>query len=124
PPGPPAPPPLVLHVLTNAGRTAGRPTALRFEHRRRAFLTQPSTQDIERLPRDPVLNTEAGHGPSRSVLGPARDRQTDARIYGLILAHPAVSALKCHHQEPQNCHRCPDTELSPMSCDITARPEG
>jgi hypothetical protein len=27
---------------------------------------------------------------------------------------------KCHHQEPQFCHRCPDAELSPMSRDITA----
>ena len=34
------------------------------------------------------------------------------------LIHPS-ERQKCHHQEPRKCHRCPETELSPMSRDIT-----
>src|SRR4051812_32430952 len=39
---------------------------------------------------------------------------------GSWAATAAASRPKCHHQDHQNCHRCPDAELSPMSCDMTA----
>src|SRR3954451_24188920 len=38
---------------------------------------------------------------------------------GSWAATAAASRPKCHHQDHQNCHRCPDAELSPMSCDMT-----
>src|SRR3954454_1613597 len=38
---------------------------------------------------------------------------------GSWAATAAASRPKCHHQVHQNCHRCPDAELSPMSCDMT-----
>src|SRR6476469_3296212 len=34
-------------------------------------------------------------------------------------ATAAASWWKCHHQDDQECHRCPDADSSPMSRDIT-----
>src|SRR4051794_36913538 len=34
-------------------------------------------------------------------------------------AKAVLTAGKRHHQNPPKCHRCPETELSPMSCEIT-----
>ncbi len=85
---------------------------------------------VERLPRDAVLGAERRHRPARRIRRPLRDRETDTRINRLILRHrrsrPApdttnpADSPKCHHQHPRKCHRCPDTDPSPMSCDITS----
>src|SRR3954452_18230546 len=47
-------------------------------------------------------------------------RRTRGSI-GSWAATAAASRPKCHHQDHQNGHPCPDTELSPMSCEMTAR---
>src|SRR6476646_2886677 len=43
---------------------------------------------------------------------------------GSWAATAAASWWKCHHQDDQECHRCPDADSSPMSRDMTmtARP--
>src|SRR6476619_6842236 len=38
---------------------------------------------------------------------------------GSWAATAAASWWKCHHQDDQECHRCPDADSSPMSRDIT-----
>src|SRR3546814_232822 len=38
---------------------------------------------------------------------------------GSLAATAEASGQKCHHQGDSECHRCPDAELSPMSCDMT-----
>src|SRR3954454_10352540 len=45
-------------------------------------------------------------------------RRTRGSI-GSWAATAAASRPKCHHQDHQNGHPCPDTELSPMSCEMT-----
>src|SRR3954447_8379236 len=44
-------------------------------------------------------------------------RRTRASM-GSWAATAAASRWKCHHQDHRKCHRCPDAELSPMSCDM------
>src|ERR1700682_6171700 len=38
---------------------------------------------------------------------------------GSLTATTRALRPKCHHQDHPNCHRCPDTELSPMSWEMT-----
>src|SRR6476620_2786161 len=38
---------------------------------------------------------------------------------GSWAATAAASWWKCHHQDDQECHRCPEADSSPMSRDIT-----
>ena len=45
-------------------------------------------------------------------------RRTRGSI-GSLAATARASGQKCHHQDHPKCHRCPDTEPSPMSCDMT-----
>ena len=71
----------------------------------------------ERLAPDALLGAERRHRPAGRVIGPSGDRQTDTGINTAVLigAHPSIPNHECHHQDPPNRHRCPDTELSPMS---------
>ena len=68
-----------------------------------------------------MLSAERRHRPTRRVIRPLGDRQTDTRINTTVLirAHRSISDHKCHPQNPPKCHPCPDTEPSPMSRDIT-----
>src|SRR2546430_15066797 len=43
---------------------------------------------------------------------------------GSWAATAAASWWKCHHQDEQECHRCPDADSSPMSRDMTWHPSG
>lgn len=38
--------------------------------------------------------------------------------------NPLNTTGKCHHHNPRKCHRCPEAELSPMSCEITLLESG
>ena len=68
-----------------------------------------------------MLSAERRHRPTRRVIRPLSDRQTDTRINTTVLirAHHSISDHKCHPQNPPKCHQCPDTEPSPKSKDIT-----
>ena len=37
----------------------------------------------------------------------------------LVVGTAPAQRQKCHHQDHRLCHRCPDAEPSPMSCDMT-----
>ena len=71
----------------------------------------------ERLAGDALLGAERRHRPAGRVIGPSGARQTDTGTSTAVLigAHPSIPNHECHHQDPPNRHRCPDTELSPMS---------
>ena len=99
--------------LGPASRTA-RPGLAR---RRGPLLQRAPAQDVERLAPDALLGAERRHRPAGRVIGPSGDRQTDTGINTAVLigAHPSIPNHECHHQDPPNRHRCPDTELSPMS---------
>ena len=73
-----------------------------------------------------MLSAERRHRPTRRVIRPLSDRQTDTRINTTVLirAHHSISDHKCHPQNPPKCHQCPDTEPSPKSKDITHRAAG
>ena len=66
---------------------------------------------------DALLGAKRRHRPAGRVIGPSGDRQTNTGTSTAVLigAHPSIPNHECHHQDPPNRHRCPDTELSPMS---------
>ena len=110
---------LVLDLFIELARGGMWSFGAGLEHGRGPIDAGASTEDVERLARDAVLDAERAHRPTRRVIRPPRDGQADSGIDGLVSAHRPFLPAKCHHQEPRKCHRCPDTELSPMSCDIT-----
>ena len=105
---------------TRSGRRLGpasRTARPGLEHRRGPLLQRAPAQDVERLAGDALLGAERRHRPAGRVIGPSGDRQTDTGINTAVLigAHPSIPNHECHHQDPPNRHRCPDTEPSPMS---------
>jgi hypothetical protein len=40
----------------------------------------------------------------------------------VVMALGFAMRMTCHHQDHQNCHRCLEAELSPMSCEMTCAP--
>ena len=105
---------------TRSGRRLGpasRTARPGLEHRRGPLLQRAPAQDVERLAPDALLGAERRHRPAGRVIGPSGDRQTDTGINTAVLigAHPSIPNHECHHQDPPNRHRCPDTEPSPMS---------
>ena len=66
---------------------------------------------------DALLGAKRRHRPAGRVIGPSGDRQTNTGTSTAVLigAHPSIPNHECHHQDTPKCHRCPDTELSPMS---------
>ena len=104
---------------TRSGRRLGpasRTARPGLEHRRGPLLQRAPAQDVERLAPDALLGAERRHRPAGRVIGPSGDRQTDTGINTAVLigAHPSIPNHECHHQDPPNRHRCPDTEPSPM----------
>ena len=103
--------------IGQAARAGARTARPGLEHRRGPLLQRAPAQDVERLAGDALLGAERRHRPAGRVIGPSGDRQTDTGINTAVLigAHPSIPNHECHHQDPPNRHRCPDTELSPMS---------
>ncbi len=103
--------------IGQAARAGARTARPGLEHRRGPLLQRAPAQDVERLAPDALLGAERRHRPTGRVIGPPGDRQTDTGINTAVLigAHPSIPNHECHHQDPPNRHRCPDTEPSPMS---------
>ena len=108
---------LGAHRLGQTARAGARTARPGLEHRRGPLLQRAPAQDVERLAPDALLGAERRHRPTGRVIGPPGDRQTDTGINTAVLigAHPSIPNHECHHQDTPKCHRCPDTELSPMS---------
>ena len=110
-----------LDLVGQLGRARPRTPRPRLKHRRRSVGLGALAELVEGLAGDAVLGIEGRDRATRGVLRPLRDRETDGGSMGSLAATAADSRPKCHHQRTRNCHRCPDAEPSPMSCDMTAR---
>ncbi len=110
---------LGLDLVGQLRRTRHRPTRLRFEHRGRPLNLRTLTQRIERLARYTVLSTKRRHRTTRASSGQSAIARRTRGSIGSLVATTRASPPKCHHQDRPKCHRSPDTETSPMSCDMT-----
>ncbi len=70
---------LAAHLVTDTGRTAGRPGRARLEGRRLALRAGPGPYRVERLTVDALLTAERGHRAPGRVIRPPHDRQTNTR---------------------------------------------
>jgi hypothetical protein len=52
----------------------------------------------------------------------SRTRGSMGSLAATARASGPARGQKCHHHQQRKCHRCPDTDSSPMSCDITQPP--
>ena len=69
-------------------RAAFRASRPRLQRRRRPLQRGTSSDRVERLSGDPMLQAERRDRSPRSIGGPLRDRETDAGINGLNTTHP------------------------------------
>ena len=106
---------LSLNRVGDPVRACRRRTGPRLKCCSLAFQPRSLADRIERLPGDPVLQTERRHRSARRIIRPLSDRETDTRINRFNRAHPSNNGKKCHHQDSRKCHRSIEPELSPMS---------
>jgi len=110
---------LGLDLVGEPARTRPRSSAAGLKGRGRAVGAGPGAYRVEGLAGDLMLGAERCHCSPRRVIGPLDDRETDTRIDRFLSGRHRQRQPEVSPPRTPVCHRRPDTELSPMSWEIT-----